>query len=148
MQCGLFVGANHFSGNTCDSLFTHFTRAEDASMKSGKLDEELGRMNEIVDHLAPNSLILLNESFAATNEREGSEIARQIISALSEKKVQVFFVTHLFTFAIVLYQKQMEVAVFLRAERRSDGTRTFRMIEEAPLETSYGEDLYKELFTN
>jgi DNA mismatch repair ATPase MutS len=148
MQCGLFVGATRFSGSTCESLFTHFTRAEDASMKSGKLDEELGRMNEIVEHLMPNSLILLNESFAATNEREGSEIARQIISALSEKKVQIFFVTHLFTFASKLYQKQREETVFLRAERRSDGTRTFRMIEEAPLETSYGEDLYKELFAN
>ena len=40
-------------------------------------------MSEIIDHVAPRS-ILFNESFAATNEREGSEIARQIISALLE----------------------------------------------------------------
>jgi DNA mismatch repair ATPase MutS len=146
MQCGMFVTATSFSANVCDGLFTHFTRAEDATMRKGKLDEELARMNEIVDHLGPNSLILFNESFAATNEREGSEIARQIISALLEKDVQVFFVTHLFTFARGLYQKRLESAVFLRAERRSDGSRTFKLIEEEPLETSYGEDLYKELF--
>ena len=48
-------------------------------MKSGKLDEELSRMSDIVDHITPHSMILFNESFAATNEREGSEIARQII---------------------------------------------------------------------
>ena len=53
-------------------------------MKSGKFDEELSRMNAIVDNLTPRALILFDESFAATNEREGSEIARQIVSALLE----------------------------------------------------------------
>ena len=28
-------------------------------------------MSEIIDHVAPRSMILFNESFAATNEREG-----------------------------------------------------------------------------
>ena len=53
-------------------------------MKSGKFDEELSRMNDIANVLTPHALILFNESFAATNEREGSEIARQIVSALLE----------------------------------------------------------------
>ena len=44
-------------------------------MKSGKLDEELARMSGIADAIAPNSMVLFNESFASTNEREGSEIA-------------------------------------------------------------------------
>jgi hypothetical protein len=35
-------------------------------MQSGKLDEELNRMNKIVDQLTPNAMILFNESFAAT----------------------------------------------------------------------------------
>jgi len=42
-----------------------FKRGEDASMKSGKLDEELGRMSMIVDHITPNSIVLFNESFAS-----------------------------------------------------------------------------------
>ena len=59
-------------------------------MKSGKLDEELRRMSEIVDDLATDSLLLFNESFAATNEREGSEIARHIVSPLLEKRIKIF----------------------------------------------------------
>ncbi len=51
-------------------------------MKSGKLDEELGRFSEIVDSITPDAIVLFNKSFSATNEREGSEIARQITSAL------------------------------------------------------------------
>lgn len=93
MQCGMFVPAESFRANVCTGLFTHFKREEDATMKSGKLDEELGRMSEIVNHLAPGCMVLFNESFAATNEREGSEIARQIVCALLEERIRVFFVT-------------------------------------------------------
>jgi DNA mismatch repair ATPase MutS len=82
---------------------THYKREEDTAMKSGKIDEELSRMNDIVESITPNALILFNESFAATNEREGSEIARQIVSALIEKHLKVFFVTHLFEFAYTTF---------------------------------------------
>jgi hypothetical protein len=58
-------------------------------MQGGKFDEELRRMREIVDELREHSLLLGNESFAATNEREGGEIARQILSALLEKRVKI-----------------------------------------------------------
>jgi DNA mismatch repair ATPase MutS len=115
-------------------------------MKSGKLDEEFKRMNNIVDKLTSNSMLLLNESFAATNEREGSEIARQIISALLEKNVNIFFVTHLYEFAHYFHKQKMENVIFLCAERLKDGKRTFKIIEGEPLETSFGEDLYKKVF--
>jgi hypothetical protein len=36
--------------------------------------------------------------------------------------------------------------LFLRAERRPDGQRTFRLMPGEPLPTSYGEDLYQEVF--
>ena len=68
-------------------------------MRSGKLDEELSRMSSIVDNLSPNSIVLFNESFASTNEREGSEIARHIVRALLETGIKVFYVTHLFDLA-------------------------------------------------
>jgi DNA mismatch repair ATPase MutS len=118
MQCGMFVPAESLRANVCKGLFTHYKREEDTSMKSGKLDEELSRMSNIVENLAPNSMILFNESFAATNEREGSEIARQVTSALLEKQIKVFFVTHQYEFAHSYYDKKMENAIFLRAERK------------------------------
>jgi len=146
MQCGMFAPAESFCSNICDGLFTHYKREEDAAMESGKLDEELDRMSLIADNIRKNALLLLNESFAATNEREGSEIARQITCALVEERIKVFFVTHLYEFAHALYEKNMENAVFLRAGRQSDGIRTFKVVEGAPLETSYGQDLYNSIF--
>ncbi len=146
MQCGMFVPAESFYAQVCNGLFTHYKREEDTSMKSGKLDEELSRMSDIVDQITANSLVLFNESFAATNEREGSEIARQIVSALLEKRIKVFFVTHLYEFAHGFYTKRMEKAIFLRAERQANGARTFKLIEGEPLPTSYGKDLYISIF--
>jgi len=146
MQSGMFVPAEDFRAEVHDSLFTHFKREEDASMKSGKLDEELARMSDIVDRLTPRSLLLLNESFAATNEREGSEIARQIMSALAEKRIRVFYVTHLYEFARGFFEQKAGSGVFLRAERQTNGVRTFKITEGEPLQTGYGEDLYNKIF--
>jgi DNA mismatch repair ATPase MutS len=146
MQSGMFVPAESFSANIGSGLFTHYKREEDKTMESGKLDEELSRMSDIVDNIRPGSIVLFNESFAATNEREGSEIARQVTGALLEKRIKVFFVTHQYEFANGFYRKRRNDAIFLRAERRPDGTRTFKLIEGEPLETSYGEDLYNDIF--
>jgi DNA mismatch repair ATPase MutS len=146
MQAGMFVPAGSFSAETCNALFTHFKREEDVTMKSGKFDEEMSRMSRIADHIRPGSFLLFNESFAATNEREGSEIAAQIVNALLEKDLRVFFVTHLYDFAHSFYNSKNGTAVFLRAEREADTTRTFKLKEGEPLQTSYGIDVYNKVF--
>lgn len=146
MQAGMFVPAERFSAAVCDGVYTHYKREEDRGMESGKWDEELSRMSDIVGNVRPNSIVLFNESFASTNEREGSEIASQIVRALLDGGIRVFFVTHLYHFAHSLFTRASSRATFLRAERRPDGTRPFKLIEGAPLQTSYGEDLYDAIF--
>jgi hypothetical protein len=146
MQAGLFVAAETFSAPLSDGVFTHYKREEDETMRHGKLDEELARMSAIVDAIAPGALLLLNESFASTDEREGSEIARQIVSALVERDIRIWFVTHLYDFARRLHQQQRPGVLFLRAAREADGARTFKIVEGEPIETSYGDDLYRAVF--
>lgn len=146
MQAGLFVPATAFSSEVCAGLYTHFKREEDQTLESGKWDEELSRMCRIVDQVKPHSMLLCNESFASTNEREGSQIAGQIVRALLDSGIKVLFVTHLYHFARGLYLERSERAVFLRAGRRPDGTRSFRLLPGEPLQTSYGEDVYQAVF--
>lgn len=148
MQCGMFVPAESFTANICKGLFTHFKKEEDVTIESGKFDEELKRMDFIVNYLTPHSMVLCNESFSATNEREGSEIAMQVLWALLEKGIKVFFVTHLYEFASNYYNKRIEDIISLRAEREENGNRTFLMVEGEPLPTSFGKDLYDQIFGN
>jgi DNA mismatch repair ATPase MutS len=114
-------------------------------MTSGRLDDELRRMSVIADQIGPHCLVLFNESFAGTNEREGSEIGYQVARALLDAQVRVFFVTHRFEFAERFRQEHPRSARFLRAERQPDGRRTYRLAVREPLPTSFGEDLYYQL---
>ena len=145
MQCGLFVTAQSYRANVTRGIFTHFLREEDAGMTSGRLDDELRRMSAIAGQIGPNCLMLFNESFAGTNEREGSEIGYQVVRALLEAQVKVFFVTHRFDFAARFHRQRADSTLFLRAERQPDGRRNYKLAVKEPLPTSYGEDLYYRL---
>lgn len=145
MQAGLFVPATYFVSPLYDTILTHFTRREDSSMNSGRLVEEMKRMNHIINVISKKSMILMNESFSSTTEKEGSLVAESIIQAMFDCGVTVWMVTHLFAFANRMYQKDVEGMRFLSAERKEDGRRTFKMLEHEPTETSYGLDLYEEL---
>ena len=146
MQSGMFVGAKSFSANVAKAIFTHFIKEEDKKLESGKLDEELLRLSEISNHIKADSMILFNESLSSTNEREGSEIARQIIKAFCEKNIKIFFVTHFFDLAYSFYRNNSYKICFLSPERTEGGERTFRILKSDPLDTSYGLDLYEKIF--
>ena len=177
MQCGLMVVAKRYQSGLYPSFFTHFTRREDSAMNSGRLDEELRRMNQIVSNLGERSLLLLNESFATTTEKEGSAIAYDVIRALKEEGVRILTVTHLLSFAQRVYEEagkgtgkppetekaalpsdakaanqedapDWEGVTFLSAEHLEDGTRTYKMIPHAPEMTSFGLELYDEILSD
>ncbi|HTX46296.1 MAG TPA: hypothetical protein VMD48_08465 [Solirubrobacteraceae bacterium] len=146
MQSGMFVGAQSLRASISAGVFTHYRREEDETMESGKLDEELHRMSEIADQITPGAVLLCNESFASTNEREGSEIARQVVRAMLDKQIRVLFVTHMYDLAHSFCAQHLDSTLFLRAEREPDGRRTFKLSEGEPLPTSYGADSYRRIF--
>lgn len=147
MRAGMFVSADSFGADVRARLFTHLWREEDAEVESGELDEELSRMSGIADLVTSRATALFNEFFAAANEREGSEIARQITRALLDSGVKVLLVAHLFDLAHSLHKKPpAEGVVFLRAQRQADGRRTFRLEVGEPLPTGFGLDLYRDVF--
>lgn len=145
LRAGLFVTAGSLRATVPGAIVTHFGRGEDRTMGGGKFDEELRRMSEIVDHLQPDWCVLLNEPFATTNAREGSEIGGDIVRAMLDGGVRVVLVTHLFDLADQLRRDRSD-AVFLRADRRDDGRRTFLVRPGDPQPTSNGADLYDRVF--
>lgn len=142
MQSGMFVAARQFTAETRERLFTHYRREEDERLRRGKLDEELERMARIAGSLTSGSMLLCNESFASTNEREGSEIARQVVLALVESGVRVGYVTHMFELADWMQHYARERATFLRAEP-GEG---FRLREGAPQPTSHAAEAFARVF--
>ena len=112
-------------------------------MNSGRLVEELQRMDTIMHSITKDSILFLNESFATTTEKEGSVIAWDISKALYESGIRVLTVTHLLEYAKKCYEAKLDHAVFLSAERKESGERTYRIKVSEPEMTSYGLDLYE-----
>lgn len=146
LRAGMFVAADQYAAAIAGGVFTHYRREEDVTMVSGKFDEELARMSRLTSAITSGDLLLCNESFAATNEREGSEIAAELIRAMTENGNTVVFVTHLYELASRFHAQHADMTLFLRADRDSTGARSFELKEAGPLPTSFGEDLYRQVF--
>lgn len=145
-QNGIIVNSNSMELHVKSGLYTHFDREEDTSLESGKLDDELKRLSKILDDIKENSLVLLNESFQSTNEREGSNIGFEIIKALHDSNIHVISVTHMYELSMAIKNEFEADTCFMRAERNDDGTRTFKISENETLRTSFASDLYKNIF--
>ena len=145
MQAGLFVPAAALQAPIVTGVFTHFKREEDRDLAHGKLDEELSRLRDIVNHLAPQGLVLANEPFQSTNESEGSAIGTGVIEALVDSGVRVELVTHLYELASSL-QSTYPTATFLRAGPPDGPAGPFVLRPGAPEPTAYAEPLYRRLF--
>ena len=115
-------------------------------MQSGKLDEELRRMRCDRRRDRPGLPAPLQRVVRGDERARGVQIARQVVRALVERGIRVFFVTHLYDLAHGFSVDPPAPALFLRAERASGGERSFKLVEGEPLPTSYGEDAYRRVF--
>lgn len=142
-QCGMFVPCKSMKTSIFRGIFTHFVRNEDETLNSGRLEEELFRLNRIVDTMNPGSLLFMNESFATTSEKEGAAMADEIIRALNENQVTVFFVTHIYAYAKKAYAERYPFTKFFETERNERNENTYRIIEGEPTQTGYAMELYR-----
>lgn len=144
-QAGMFIPAEKYPLRAYQSIFTHFTRREDAAMNMGKFEEELKRMKEILKKAEKGSLILLNESFATTTEVTAYQIATDLMHACLEEGIALWMVTHITKFARELFKEGRKDVLFLSAGREAERETKYEMIEKEPGNTSYGLDLYRQI---
>lgn len=68
----------------CDRIFTHFEKAEDPTELMGKLEEDLRRIQQVLQAATPRSIVVLNELFASTTLVDarflGTTVLRRLIS--------------------------------------------------------------------
>ena len=143
LQAGMFVAAERLSAERSierpHPLHARGGRRDGARQARTRSSAGCAR---VIDACSPASLVLLNESLSSTNEREGAEIARQVVTALADSGVRVWFVTHNHQFAADLHRAGGPASASSAPSVGEGDERSFRIMEGPPEATSHGMDLY------
>ncbi|MEX2356279.1 MAG: hypothetical protein WD535_04505, partial [Thermaerobacterales bacterium] len=76
-----------------DQIFTHFEKEENITDLQGHLADELIRIRSILDKAAPNSIVILNETFNSTTLKDATSLSKKVIGELIERDSLGVFVT-------------------------------------------------------
>ena len=76
-----------------DELLTHFDREEDLRTLQGKLQEELTRLQALLDRATSRSVVVMNEAFSSTAADDALALGRQTLERLLETDVLGVYVT-------------------------------------------------------
>ena len=67
-----------------DHLFTHFEREEDLAKMSGKLEDDLVRIGEILRAATPASILVLNEIFTSTTLHDARFLGTKLLTKVMQ----------------------------------------------------------------
>jgi hypothetical protein len=76
-----------------DRLFTHFEREEDLAKMSGKLEDDLIRIGEILRAATPGSIVILNEIFTSTTLHDARFLGTKLLTKVMQLDVLCVYVT-------------------------------------------------------
>ena len=144
-QLGLPVPAERAEMSPVTGIYTHFPTSDEDNYGKGRLESECARISAILPRLRDTDLFLMDESFSSTSLLEGSYIAGEVLSAISEIGCGGVYVTHIHE----LTQRVQELSVgpgkldnlVAQMQSVSDGTRSYRVLRTTPDGLSYARDI-------
>lgn len=95
MQLGGFVPCSAMEGSILSGIFSHFPADENDTLSYGRLGEEAMRIHSIIKKMNPNSLLLLNETYATTSFSDGLYMAKDLIRYLKFRGINCIYNTHM-----------------------------------------------------
>lgn len=112
----------------CDQLFAHFEREENLEAMSGKLEEDLRRIQEMLARATSNSVLVLNEIFTSTTVQDAIFLGRQVVEALIDLDAVAVLVTFVEELASI---GPATVSMVSTVDPHDSTRRTFKIVRRA-----------------
>jgi DNA mismatch repair protein MutS len=110
-----------------DRIFTHFEREEDLTKMTGKLEDDLVRIGEILRAATPASVIILNETFASTTVDDARFLGTKLLTKVMELDALCVYVTFVDELAALGAQV---VSMMSTVVRENPAERTFKVVRK------------------
>jgi DNA mismatch repair protein MutS len=110
-----------------DRLFTHFAREEDLAKMSGKLEDDLVRIREILQAATPASVVILNEIFASTTLHDARFLGTKLLAKVMRLDALCVYVTFVDELADL---GEQVVSLMSTVDPRTPAERTYRVVRK------------------
>jgi DNA mismatch repair ATPase MutS len=110
-----------------DRVFAHFERQEDIATLRGKLDDELVRMREILEHAGADSVVVINEIFASTTLADAITLGERTLQQIIDRDCLAVCVTFIDELATLAAETVSMVAI---VEPDDPTRRTFKIVRK------------------
>ena len=148
------AGAPVFAGSAEMSvglnIHSHFTVNETHLKESGRLQDEINRLNKVIENCDNFSFIILNETFAGTNSIKALGLFEDFLKNQLEKiNFLCVYVTHFHNIAFSVEDKQTIDKTYSRCDNliavmdNESGVRTYKILPVKPSDTSYSKDIVR-----